>query len=663
MELSFNDFNINVKGVTNGLMKTVCPECSHTRKKKSEPCLSINVSEGIWKCHNPGCGFQGSLKTHGREQELRKSFKIPKTIAQYSPEFLKYFKGRKISELSLKKAFVFEKKAWMPSCGQDFKKSVNTAHFPVFRGTTPCNVKMRSIETKEFRQIKKSTEGVKISMIGLSRIPDKGSYKHVVIVEGEIDYLTYLEVEALYGGDIYAISVPQGAPNPEAANYIKYFEFLDPYTVQIIARANYIYLSLDDDAPGIKLRDELARRLGKEKCRIVSYPDGCKDINDVICKEGPEAVIECLKTTKPYPIQGLIRVGQVNDQIAMIRDNGFQRGLITGIPKIDKRISLKEKLLYIITGVPGSGKTTWVDDWLVKLINNNPNEDIHCAYYSPENRPVGRAMAKIMEKKAKKPLLRGSHNAMTEDEVRHAKYWLDKHFAFIYPDTKVKNILFGKELKNPNTLKSILTYARLSVEQYGSNVLVIDPWNKMEHEIGNMSETNYISRALDMCLEFGDRYDMSIIMIAHPSKSVPSKIYGNYEKPSLINISGSANWHNKADVGVVVHRDKFWVPPGASRPVFNPNAATEVYIQKQKFSEIGEEGYFFQYMDQHQGDIFVDSKEDRIKVDYKKLKAKERSKQSEIELKIEIKKSAADELAFGPFNDDLLLSENTDLPF
>ena len=300
---------------------------------------------------------------------------------------------------------------------------------------------------------------------------------------------------------------------------------------------------------------------------------------------------------------------------------------------------------------------------MVKIINNNPNEDLHCAYYSPENRPVGRAMSKLMEKKARKPLMKDSHNSMTEDEVRHAKYWLDKHFAFIYPDTKVKNMLFGKELKSPNTLKSILTYARLSVEQYGSKILVIAPWKKMEHEIGNMSETNYISRALDMCLEAGDRYNLSVIMIAHPSKPRNAKIYGNFERPSLSDISGSANWYNKADVGVVVHRDKFWIPPGASRPVFNPNSATEVYIQKQKFAEIGEEGYFMQYMDRFQGDIFVDTKEDRIKVDFKKLKAKERSKQSEIEMKIEVKKSAADELAFGEFNDNLLSPENTDLPF
>ena len=37
--------------------KTLCPQCSHTRKNKSDPCLSVRVDEtgvGI-RCHN--CGW------------------------------------------------------------------------------------------------------------------------------------------------------------------------------------------------------------------------------------------------------------------------------------------------------------------------------------------------------------------------------------------------------------------------------------------------------------------------------------------------------------------------------------------------------------------------------------------------------------------------------
>jgi len=41
--------------------KVVCPKCSHTRRNKSEPCLSVNLETDIalWHCHH--CEWKGSV--------------------------------------------------------------------------------------------------------------------------------------------------------------------------------------------------------------------------------------------------------------------------------------------------------------------------------------------------------------------------------------------------------------------------------------------------------------------------------------------------------------------------------------------------------------------------------------------------------------------------
>ena len=57
--MSFLDYGIELKK-SSGQVKTKCPKCSHDRKKKSDPCLSVNIDEGIWNCHN--CGWHGSIK-------------------------------------------------------------------------------------------------------------------------------------------------------------------------------------------------------------------------------------------------------------------------------------------------------------------------------------------------------------------------------------------------------------------------------------------------------------------------------------------------------------------------------------------------------------------------------------------------------------------------
>lgn len=48
--------------------------------------------------------------------------------------------------------------------------------------------------------------------------------------------------------------------------------------------------------------------------------------------------------------------------------------------------------------------------------------------------------------------------------------------------------------------------------------------------------------------------------------------------PTLYDISGSANWVNKADLGVVVHR------PDPSEPI------TEIHIRKVRFKAVGKLG-------------------------------------------------------------------------
>ena len=43
--------DINTKNKV-GQFKTTCPSCSHNRRKKNEPCLSVNTETGIAYCHN-----------------------------------------------------------------------------------------------------------------------------------------------------------------------------------------------------------------------------------------------------------------------------------------------------------------------------------------------------------------------------------------------------------------------------------------------------------------------------------------------------------------------------------------------------------------------------------------------------------------------------------
>ena len=64
--MNFYDYGIKIKK-NSGQVKTTCPKCSPERRKKTETCLSVNIDEGIWNCHN--CGWSGYLKKQNKYME------------------------------------------------------------------------------------------------------------------------------------------------------------------------------------------------------------------------------------------------------------------------------------------------------------------------------------------------------------------------------------------------------------------------------------------------------------------------------------------------------------------------------------------------------------------------------------------------------------------
>ena len=82
---TFYDYGIDVKGKTFGTVKTLCPKCSQARKKKTEPCLSVDIGKEVWNCHH--CEWSGGLKNgNGHNGTGHKLMSRSRTIKK--PELL-----------------------------------------------------------------------------------------------------------------------------------------------------------------------------------------------------------------------------------------------------------------------------------------------------------------------------------------------------------------------------------------------------------------------------------------------------------------------------------------------------------------------------------------------------------------------------------------------
>jgi twinkle protein len=382
----------------------------------------------------------------------------------------------------------------------------------------------------------------------------------MIIVEGEIDKLS-LEV----AGFLHAVSVPDGAPSPTAKNYASKFEFLENCEEFLKGMRKFI-LAVDNDEPGKVLEEELARRLGRERCERVTWPEGCKDANDVLLKCGKDKLRECVKLSRPYPISGVFEVTDIYIDIHNLYSQGIQRGALPGWKPLDALYSVRAGEWTVITGIPGSGKSEVVDAMMVNLALS---EGWTFAIFSPENQPVQRHAAKLAEKYIGKPFYKNDFvPRMEPHELEKAAKFLHKHFVFVSPN--------DDEL----TIDAVLEKIRQMVLRRGVKGAVIDPWNELDHQRpGGITETEYISAAITKIRRFARECNIHIWLVAHPTKLQKDKATGQYPVPTLYDISGSAHWRNKADNGIVVFRE-----------IAKGNKDVQIHVQKIRFKEIGKVG-------------------------------------------------------------------------
>jgi twinkle protein len=64
--------------------------------------------------------------------------------------------------------------------------------------------------------------------------------------------------------------------------------------------------------------------------------------------------------------------------------------------------------------------------------------------------------------------------------------------------------------------------------------------------------TEYTGRAIKTLKRFAAKFLVHLIVVAHPAKM--QKVDGSYSIPTLYDISDSAHWYNKSDIGMTVHR-------------------------------------------------------------------------------------------------------------
>ena len=534
---TFSDYKIDTKGHTSGRIKTHCPQCHDSRKNKRDKSLSVNIGEGVWLCHY--CGWKGCIEKDKKEKQddKPKSFrmKFDKNLTTLSDKMVRYFEEeRSIPQAVLTRMNITEESVYMPQTEQ----KGNCIGFNYFENGELVNTKYRD-GAKNFR-LRTGGELIPYNIDAIRETTE------CIITEGEMDALSFIAC-----GREDAISVPNGAGSN--------LTYLDRFIDSHFENKDVIYIAVDTDRKGLELRAELIRRLGEERCRIVTYGYECKDANEHLVQYGKESLLITLSTAEEIPITGVFTADDVEEEFDLLYEKGMQQGATTGLKEFDKLISFETGRLMVCTGMPGDGKSEFIDEIVVRL---NLKYGWRTAYFSPENMPIAYHLQKLIEKLIGKRL---NQKYMSQEEYDKGKKYLAENFTSILPEEN-----FG--------IDEILAKAKALVRKKGIKILVLDPYNAIDHQIPTgMTETQYISYFLSQLRNFAVRQNCLVILVAHPAKMYRAPGSDKHPHVTLEDISGSAHFRNKADFGIVVERD-------------DDAGIVRIHVQKVKFRHLGHRG-------------------------------------------------------------------------
>lgn len=362
----------------------------------------------------------------------------------------------------------------------------------------------------------------------------------LIITEGEFDALA-----AIQCGFARTISVPDGAPPPgdrtledlEAGAKYEWLKDIRPFLTK--DRVPEIIVAADGDENGAALLQDLSVLLGRFRCKFLTYPrardpeargrERLKDLNEVLQDYGQKGVVETVTRAQWIRVEGVYRMSELPplpvQQVFEPRHTLFR-----------ENFKVRPGDFSVITGTPGFGKTSFANDVFCGIA---VDQELVIAWASFEQEPQRDHRRSLRAWFAGRP----EHQLDTHD-MAAADRWIDRQHVFLVP---------GED--DDATLEWLLDRMEVAVVRHSAKIIVIDPWNEIEHcRRHSETETEYIGRAIRSLKRFAKAFRVHICIVAHPTKSTKDGD-GNYKMPTLYDISGSANWYNKADLGVIVHRE------------------------------------------------------------------------------------------------------------
>lgn len=398
-----------------------CPVCKNGTRT---PNTKFNLDTNSFKCFNESCGTSGGLKDIAEnlgvdfkefliDEGIIEDKKLPEKDKQYQGFTRDKIQDKGITtngekkegriEIDLEKISTAvldeEVRNYLlsryidPAAVKDYVRMIRPKQdksFSYLEGYFKEGYKLlipafdteRNLKSVKIRNVKENKEpkvknlkGLKQSVIGIDRLKESIN-DYVIVVEGEIDYLT-------------------GVYLSPSDNFIAIPSSTYTFTIEEKkALPEKVILSLDNDDAGKSATERIAKDLKKEgkKVYIGQYPEGVKDLNELLAKHkgDTDKTLEELQEilyaayqnpftlTKTLKETGKSLIERLRTRVEEAEKEGKERpeplAFKTGLAFLDELLDGGlRRGLYAIAGQPAIGKTSFVLALAKHLAENKNN--------------------------------------------------------------------------------------------------------------------------------------------------------------------------------------------------------------------------------------------------------------------------------------------------